>query len=84
MLDKPIGLVIIINMAKAKQAATMTELLRQALREVDSIRAVALATGLEHASLTRFVNEQQSLRLDLGDRLAAHFEIESRRTTRKR
>ena len=57
----------------------MTELLREALRQAPSIRAVAKATGLDHASLFRFMNEQQSLRLDLAERLAEHFGIEIRR-----
>jgi len=60
----------------------MTELLREALSEAESIRAVAKATGLRHSSLLRFVNGKQSLRLDLADRLAAYFGIESRRTDR--
>ena len=62
----------------------MTELLRQALSEVESIRAVAKATGLDNASLSRFVNGERSLRLDLADRLAEYFEIECRRKARRR
>ncbi len=62
----------------------MTELLRQALGEADSIRGVAKATGLDHSSLVRFVNGEQSLRLDLADKLAAHFDIECRRTRRRK
>ena len=70
-------------MPRHERHQTMTELLRQALRDADSIRAVAKATGLKHPSLVRFVNGRQSLRLDLADRLAAYFGIESRQTTRK-
>lgn len=63
-----------------KQA--MSELLREALAETDSLRAVARATGVTHVSLIRFLNgTQNSLRLDLAERLAAHFGIEC---TRKR
>ena len=62
----------------------MTELLRESLNDAESIRAVARATGLNQASLVRFVNNQQSLRLDLADRLAKHFGIECRRITRER
>lgn len=65
------------------QAKTMTELLREALSEADSLRAVARATGLKDPSLVRFLAGKQSLRLDLADRLAAHFGIECRRTRRK-
>jgi plasmid maintenance system antidote protein VapI len=55
----------------------MTELLREHLQDADSIRAVARATGLDHASLVRFTNGQRSLRLDKADALAAYFGIES-------
>ena len=58
----------------------MTELLRQALNDTDeSIRAIARDTGLHHQSLLRFIRGEQSLRLDLADRLAQHFGIECRR-----
>jgi plasmid maintenance system antidote protein VapI len=71
-------------MAASKAHKTMTELLREALAEADSVRAVAKATGLEHASLARFVNGEQSLRLDLADKLAAHLGIECRRVRRRK
>lgn len=61
----------------------MTVLLREALAEAESIRGVAKATGLDHASLLRFLSGERSLRLDLADKLAAHFGIESTRTTGK-
>ncbi len=61
---------------------TLTDLLRESLAAADSIRAVAKAVGLRHSSLLRFVNGKQSLRLDLADRLAEHFGIESRRVRR--
>ena len=57
----------------------MTNLLRQALNDSDSIRGVARETGLHHPSLSRFARGEQSLRLDLADRLAEHFGIECRR-----
>lgn len=63
---------------------TMTELLRNALGTADSIRGVAKAAGLNHASLVRFVNGGQSLRLDLADRLAAYFGIECRPGRRRK
>ena len=55
----------------------MTELLRRAIADADSMRAVAKAVGMNHASLVRFVAGTSSLRLDLADKLAAHFGIES-------
>jgi len=63
----------------------MTELIREALADWDEpIRAVARATGLDHASLLRFLRGERSLRLDLADRLAAHLGIESRRVRRRK
>ncbi len=55
----------------------MTELLRQALIDADNKYAVAKATGVQKTSLIRFLRGEQSLRLDMADRLAAHFGIES-------
>lgn len=63
---------------------TMTELLRQALNETDSLYRVAADTGLDRASLVRFKRGDQSLRLDLADRLAAYYGIECRRTRRRK
>ena len=57
----------------------MTELLRQALAEVESVRAVARETGIQQASLVRFLRGEQSLRLDKADILVAYFGIEVRR-----
>jgi plasmid maintenance system antidote protein VapI len=66
-------------MPTGKTHKTMTQLLREALAEADSIRGVAKATGLTHVSLVRFANGEQSLRLDLADKLAAHFGVVSTR-----
>lgn len=57
----------------------MTELLRKALAECESLRAVERATGLKRQSLSLFLKGQQSLHLDLADKLAAYFGIECRR-----
>jgi len=67
----------------AKQDKTMTELLRAALAEAESLRGVERATGVKNPSLVRFLHGDQSLRLDKADVLAAHFGIESRRTRRQ-
>ena len=61
----------------------MTDLLREALAEVDSLRAVGRAAGVKHPSLIRFRRGEQSLRLDLADRLALYFGIEVRRGKNK-
>ena len=61
----------------------MTDLLRQAVAESESFRAIETATGVKRQSHMKFARGEQSLRLDLADRLAAHFGIECRRTRRK-
>jgi len=58
---------------------TMTDLLREALREAASLYAISRATGVQKASLIRFLRAETSLRLDIADKLAAHFGIECRR-----
>jgi plasmid maintenance system antidote protein VapI len=62
---------------------TMSELLREAIGNAESIRAVAKATGLNHASLVRFVNGERSLRLDMADKLAMYFGFVLTKKTRK-
>lgn len=66
----------IITMAKVA-SETLTQLLRRALAEAKSLNSVAVATGVQKASLIRFMRGQQSLRLDVADKLAAYFDIES-------
>jgi hypothetical protein len=67
-----------MDMSKKKKAGkTMTELLRKALADAESLRGVASATGLTVQSLSMFARGKQSLRLDLADKLAAHFRIKS-------
>lgn len=53
----------------------MTDLLREALNEAESLRAVERATGLKRQALAKFMRGEQSLRLDLADKLAEHFGI---------
>ena len=59
----------------SKGQATMTGLLRKALNEAQSLYAVAKATGVQKTSLIRFRRGEQSLRLDMADRLATHLGI---------
>ncbi len=72
---------MIINIMWGKQ--TMTELLKERLREAKSIRGVARETGVQHASLVRFLKGETSLRLDKADLLAVYFGIEYRRPPRR-
>lgn len=62
----------------------MTELLRVALAEAESLKAIDRATGIKRQSMAKFLRGEQSLRLDLADVLAAYFGIESRRTRRRK
>jgi len=63
--------VIIITMATG---GTMTEVLRRAILEGGvSLLQLSKQTGVERASLSRFVHGKNSLRLDIADKLAAHF-----------
>lgn len=57
---------------------TLTELLRALLREAPSQRSSARNAGVGKASLIRFLRRDQSMRLDLADRLAAYFGVEFR------
>ena len=59
-----------------------SSLLRQALAEAESLRAVERATGVKRQSMMKFLRGEQSLRLDLADKLAVYFRIESQRKGR--
>jgi hypothetical protein len=59
---------------------SMSELLREALAAAPSLNSVAVATGLIASAVWRFSKGKTSLRLDLADKLAAHFGIVSRAT----
>lgn len=63
---------------KTSKAPSLTDLLRKALSEADSIRAVARDTGLHHASLLRFHRGERTLMLDNAEKLMAYFNIEAR------
>ena len=62
---------------KTNQTPTMSDVLRQTIRESGiPLLTLAEATGVQRASIGRFLNESQSLRLDCADKLAAHFGLE--------
>ena len=63
-------------MPRQKNNSTMTDLLRQAIAESKSFRAIETATGVKRQSLMKFVLGEQSLRLDKADKLAEYFRIE--------
>jgi plasmid maintenance system antidote protein VapI len=63
----------------------ISETLRRAV--LDSglpLLQIAEAAGVERASLSRFVRGERTLRLDMADRLAAHFGLELRARQRSR
>ena len=57
----------------------MTELLRQAVTDAPTLLGIERDTGVKRRSVRRFRDGDASLRLDMADRLAAYFGIESRR-----
>ena len=59
---------------KKTQPPTMSDTLRETIRESGiPLLTLAEATGVQRASIGRFLNESQSLRLDCADKLARHF-----------
>jgi hypothetical protein len=66
-----------------RRAKTMSEVLRRAIADSgEALIALERATGVDRASIRRFLCGEQSLRLDKADRLASHFGLELR-TRRK-
>jgi plasmid maintenance system antidote protein VapI len=63
----------------SKKRISISEALREALREADSLYAVHHATDVPKASIIRFLRGEQSLRLDMADRLAEHFNLSLRK-----
>jgi hypothetical protein len=70
----------IYYMKPGHKKETMSNLLRSALAEAESLAAVERATGVKRQSLMKFLRREQSLRLDLADRLAEHFGIVPKRS----
>jgi plasmid maintenance system antidote protein VapI len=61
-------------MKTSKPASPITGVLRRAIVESEiSYKALSRETGVARASIQRFVDGRQSLRLDMADRLAAFF-----------
>ena len=60
---------------------TMTECLRRAIKGAiesgrTTYKALERETGVTRASIMRFATDQTSLRLDMADKIAAHFGLE--------
>ncbi len=72
--------VIIHTMNASQSKAPISNLLRQTIAESGvSYNAMQNLTGVTRASIMRFVRGDQSLRLDVADRLAAFFDLELRK-----
>ena len=57
-----------------KKATTMTECLKKTiLKSGMSFKAIERETGVKRQSLMKFVRGEQSLRLDIADRLVDYF-----------
>jgi hypothetical protein len=53
---------------------TLSDMLRQAIAECgEALIGLERATGVDRASIRRFLRGERSLRLDKADRLAAHL-----------
>ena len=60
----------------SKPQAPISELLRRTIAESGiSYNALQRETGVTRASIMRFVRGDQSIRLDMADRLAAYFRL---------
>jgi hypothetical protein len=68
------------TMSKSTKHSTMTHLLREALQQAPSMLGVQKATGVKRQAMTKFRDGEQSLRLDLADKLAAYFGIQCKQT----
>lgn len=65
-----------------KRDATLTELLRDALGKAESLRPIQAATGVKRQSMAKFARGEQSLRLDMADKLADYFGIRCQMTSK--
>jgi plasmid maintenance system antidote protein VapI len=66
--------VIIHTMNAGRPYSPISDLLRQTIVESGiSYNALQKETGVTRASIMRFVRGDQSVRLDMADRLAAYF-----------
>lgn len=62
---------------KSKQYGSITEALRQAILDSEvNFRELERETGVKRQSLMKFARGEQSLRLDMADKLAIYFDIE--------
>ena len=66
--------VITVTMNERQREVSVSDVLRRTIVESGvSYNALQRETGVSRASIMRFVEGRQSLRLDMADRLAAYF-----------
>ena len=71
---------IIHTMDVSQSRPPISDILRRSIAESGvSYNALQKETGVTRASIMRFVRGDQSLRLDMADRLAAYFGLELRK-----
>jgi plasmid maintenance system antidote protein VapI len=69
----------------ASASESLSDALRRAIRESGiPYLALAQATGVQRASIQRFIDGRTSLRLDKADKLAAYFGLELRPAERRK
>ena len=76
------------HMGTSKTPAPISDLLHRTVTEAirqgrTNYLALEKATGVQRASIRRFVNGERTLRLDVADKLAAYFGLELRATRKK-
>ena len=63
-------------MSTRKLNSTLSDVLRNAIVESGvSYKSLSRDTGVARASIQRFVDGRQSIRLDMADRLAEYFKL---------
>lgn len=62
-------------MTGKKQSSTMTDVLRQKIREAPSVNSVAKGVSVSHSQLLRFLSGERDLQLSTADRLATFFRL---------
>lgn len=76
----PLIPVIIRTMDTCGRPSTLSEMIRRSIVESGvSYSTLERETGVTRASIMRFVRGDQSIRLDMADRLAAYFGLELRK-----
>ena len=67
-------------MSTRKPPESMTDVLRRSIIDSgDSYKSLSRETEVARASIQRFVDGRQSIRLDMADRLAAYFRLKVRK-----